>query len=74
MSFRAVTHVEMLVLSKEDLDTVLVHDESVALQVHEVAERLYPNIIPSKTSWGVYIKQTSRYVLNYFTNEYGFYL
>jgi len=50
VSFRAVTHVDMLVLSKEDLDAVLVHDESVALQVHEAAERLYPNIIPSKTN------------------------
>jgi len=34
----------MLVLSKEALDAVLVHDESVALQVHEVAQRLYPDI------------------------------
>jgi len=38
----------MLVLSKEDLDAVLVHDESVALHVHEVAERLYPNLVPRK--------------------------
>lgn len=73
MSFRAVTHVDMLVLSKEDLDAVLVHDESVALQVHEAAERLYPNIIPSKTNWGVYIKQTIRYFLN-FNKECAFYL
>ena len=50
VSLRAVTHVEMLVLSKEDLDAVLLLDESVALQIHEVAERLYPNRIPSKTN------------------------
>ncbi len=47
VSLRAVTHVDMLVLSKEDLDAVLVHDENVAAQVSEVAERLYPT--PSKT-------------------------
>ncbi|RMX52129.1 hypothetical protein pdam_00015157 [Pocillopora damicornis] len=47
MSLRAVTHVDMLVLSKEDLDALLVHDLHVAKQVSEVAERLYPN--PSKT-------------------------
>lgn len=47
VSLRAVTHVDMLVLSKDDLDAVLVHDESVAAQVNEVAERLYPT--PSKT-------------------------
>ena len=46
MSLRAVTHVDMLVLSKEDLDALLVHDLHVAKQVSEVAERLYPN--PSK--------------------------
>jgi len=40
----------MLVISKEDLDAVLVHDESVARQVHEVAERLYPTGVPSKTN------------------------
>lgn len=55
VSLRAVTHVDMLVLSKEDLDAVLVHDESVAAQVNEVAERLYPN--PSKTKWTVYIRK-----------------
>ena len=48
MSLRAVTHVEMLVLNKEDFDAVLVLDKSVAQQVHEVAERLYPKRIPSK--------------------------
>lgn len=42
MSLRAVTHVDMLVLSKEDLDALLVHDVNVAAQVNEVAERLYP--------------------------------
>ncbi|XP_058949071.2 uncharacterized protein [Pocillopora verrucosa] len=47
MSLRAVTHVDMLLLSKEDLDALLVHDLHVAKQVSEVAERLYPN--PSKT-------------------------
>ena len=65
VSLRAVTHVDMLVLSKEDLDGVLIHDESVALQVHEVAERLYPNLFPSKTNWSVYIKQTIRCYLNF---------
>ena len=45
VSLRAVTHVDMLVLSKEDLDGVLIHDESVASQVHKVAERLYSNRI-----------------------------
>ena len=49
VSLRAVTHVEMLVLSKEDLDAVLILDESVAQQVHEAAERLYPDHIPNKT-------------------------
>ena len=73
VSLRAVTHVDMLVLSKEDLDGVLIHDESVALQVHEVAERLYPNLFPSKTNWSVYIKQTIRCCLN-FNEGYIWYL
>lgn len=47
VSLRAVTHVDMLVLSKDDLDAVLVHDQSVATLVSDVAERLYPT--PSKT-------------------------
>ena len=50
VSLRAVTHVDVLVLSKKDLDAVLVHDESVALKVHEAAERLYSDHIPSKTN------------------------
>ena len=50
MSLRAATHVDMLVLSKEDLDAVLVLDESVALQVHEAAERLYSDHVLSKTN------------------------
>lgn len=50
VSLRAVTNVGMLVLSKKDLDAVLVHDESVALQIHEVAGRLYPNYIPNKSN------------------------
>ena len=73
MSLRAVTHVDMLVLSKEDLDAVLAHDESVAQQVHEVAERLYANCIPSKTNWDVYIKQMIPYFFN-LHKDYGFYL
>ena len=56
MSLRAVTHVDMLVLSKEDLDALLVHDLHVAKQVREVAERLYPN--PSKTKWCAYLSAT----------------
>lgn len=56
MSLRAVTHVDMLVLSKEDLDALLVHDLHVAKQVSEVAERLYPN--PSKTKWCAYLSAT----------------
>ena len=47
MSLRAVTHVDVLFLSKDDLDSVLAHNEDVAAQVNEVAERLYPT--PSKT-------------------------
>lgn len=41
MSLRAVTHVDMLILSKGDLDALLVHDVNVAAQVSEVADRLY---------------------------------
>ena len=73
MSLRAVTHVDVLVLSKKDLDAVLVHDESVALKVHEAAERLYSDHIPSKTNWSVYNKEAIRYYLN-FNKEYDFYL
>ena len=43
MSLRAITNVDMLVLSKEDLDALLVHDVKVAAQVNNVAERLYPS-------------------------------
>jgi len=39
----------MLVLSKEDLDAILAHDEGVAMHIQKLAERLYPNLIPSKT-------------------------
>lgn len=46
-SVRAVTHVDMLVLTKEDLDAVLAHYGDVAVHVKEVADRLYPT--PSKT-------------------------
>ena len=56
MSLRAATHVDMLLLSKEDLDALLVHDLHVAKQVSEVAERLYPN--PSKTKWCAYLSAT----------------
>jgi len=44
---RAVTHVDMLVLTKEDLDAVFAHYGDVAVHVKEVADRLYPT--PSKT-------------------------
>lgn len=42
VSVRAVTHVDMLVLSKEDLDSVLVHYGEIEVHVKEIAERLYP--------------------------------
>ena len=42
VSVRAVTHVDMLVLSKEDLDSVLVHYGEIEIDVREVAESLYP--------------------------------
>ncbi|XP_074616516.1 uncharacterized protein LOC141875947 [Acropora palmata] len=42
VSVRAVTHVDMLVLSKEDLDSVLVHYGEIEIHVREVAESLYP--------------------------------
>ena len=44
----------MLVLTKVDLDSVLAHYDDVAIQVKEVAERLYPT--PSKTKWTFFQK------------------
>ena len=52
VSVRAVSHVDMLVLTKEDLDSVLAHYGEVAVHIKEVAERLYSN--PSKAKWTAY--------------------
>ena len=57
VSLRAVIDVDMLVLSKEDLDAILAHDESVAMHIQKIAERLYPNPIPSKTNRSASIKK-----------------
>lgn len=43
-SSRAVTHVDMLVLTKEDLDCVLSHYEELADHVLKVANGLYPEM------------------------------
>ncbi|XP_068721896.1 uncharacterized protein [Montipora capricornis] len=48
VSARAVSHVDMLVLTKESLDSVLVHYGEIAAHVKEVAEKLYPS--PPKTT------------------------
>lgn len=56
MSLRAVTHVDMLILSKGDLDALLVHDVNVAAQVSEVADRLYAS--SCKIKWKVYLNTT----------------
>ena len=44
----------MLVLTKVDLDSVLAHYDDVAIQVKEVAERMYPT--PSKAKWTFFQK------------------
>ena len=46
-SVRAVTNVDIFVLTKEDVDSVLAHYDDVTAQVVEVANRLYPP--PPKT-------------------------
>ncbi|XP_068721829.1 uncharacterized protein [Montipora capricornis] len=47
VSARAVSHVDMLVLTKESLDSVLVYYGEIAAHVKEVAEKLYS---PPKTT------------------------
>ena len=48
VSVRAVTHVDMLVLSKEAVDSVLAHYGDVSAHIKEVAQRLYPTPSTSK--------------------------